>query len=215
MKKILGLSAALVALFCAAPLSAQAVTIVNGSFEQGSSVVPAGGFLTVNAGMSTIPGWTVTGNSVDWVGTYWQASDGTHSIDLNGNDTGGLTQTLTGLTPGKIYTVGFDIAGNPDNGPNIKTGMLEVGIFSSNYFFDIAGNSRSDMGWEHHFMTFAAAGSTANLSFSSTTPGAWGPTLDNVTISAVPEISTWAMMGIGFLGLGVAGRKRLRRAELA
>jgi hypothetical protein len=32
-----------------------------------------------------------------------------------------------------------------------------------------------------------------------------------LSVAAVPELSTWAMMGLGFAGLGVAGRGRARR----
>ncbi len=32
-----------------------------------------------------------------------------------------------------------------------------------------------------------------------------------LSVAAVPELSTWAMLGLGFAGLGVAGRSRARR----
>ena len=32
-----------------------------------------------------------------------------------------------------------------------------------------------------------------------------------LSVAAVPELSTWAMLGLGFAGLGVAGRRRMPR----
>ena len=52
-------------------------------------------------GSNAIPGWTVTGVSVDYVvAPYWQASDGIASLDLNGTTLvdgsylGGVSQTF-------------------------------------------------------------------------------------------------------------------------
>ncbi len=99
--------------------TAHAVSVVNGSFELGTD--PGGSFLTVNAGESSITGWTVDSGSVDYIGGYWAASDGLRSIDMNGLTTGSISQTITGLTIGQQYRVSFDLAGNTDFGPTVKT----------------------------------------------------------------------------------------------
>lgn len=39
--------------------------------------------------------------------------------------------------------------------------------------------------------------------------------VDHLTITAVPEPSTWGMMLLGFAGLGVAGYRRARKADAA
>ena len=38
----------------------------------------------------------VTGNSVDLIGSYWEATpNGGHTIDLDGNGAGGISQSVT------------------------------------------------------------------------------------------------------------------------
>jgi hypothetical protein len=73
------------------------------------------------------------------------------------------------------------------------------------------------VGWKHFSFTFLATGSLETLSFESTTaaysgnptyPFALGPALDIVAVTAVPEPSTWAMMILGFLGVGFMAWRR-------
>jgi hypothetical protein len=47
------------------------------------------------------------------------------------------------------------------------------------------------------------------LSFTSADPsGPYGPVVGGVSISAVPEASTWAMMVLGFFGVGFMAYRR-------
>src|SRR5688572_18224503 len=101
--KILGLLAGAALLLGAQ--SAYAVTITNGGFESGTN---PGAFTTVAAGGTNITGWTVGGNGVDYIGTYWTASEGGRSIDLSALNAGSVSQVLNGLTIGQEYTVTFD-----------------------------------------------------------------------------------------------------------
>jgi hypothetical protein len=54
-------------------------------------------------------------------------------------------------------------------------------------------------------LTFSAEGTSDSL----------GGYVDNITLSAVPEPATWAVMLMGFGGLGVAMRSRRRQAQTA
>src|SRR5258708_31625129 len=54
----------------------------NGSFETGTFDAQA--FDTLSAGSTAITDWTVDSGTIDWIGTYWTASNGSRSIDLNG-----------------------------------------------------------------------------------------------------------------------------------
>ncbi len=74
--------------------AANAATIINGSFELGSPQPGAGSFSTLGTGSTAITGWSVFSGSIDWINGYWQAADGTHSVDLSGNGNGAIEQTF-------------------------------------------------------------------------------------------------------------------------
>ena len=194
--------------------SANAATIVNGSFETGTN---PGGFTTVGAGGTDITGWTVSGNSVDYIGSYWTAQDGARSIDLAGNGIGTISQILSTVA-GQAYQVSFWIARNPDNGINPRTGFVGWNGSNSQFTFNNSTSTAANMGWEQRSFIFGATGATTTLSFSSdaaTAAGFYGPALDNVSIAAVPEPATWMMLILGFGLVGGAMRRRKPVAALA
>ena len=57
--------------------------VANGSFEQAGGF--SGGFTTLGAGSTVMPGWKVTSGSVDLLNAYGQAADGGYSLDMSGN----------------------------------------------------------------------------------------------------------------------------------
>jgi choice-of-anchor C domain-containing protein len=189
--------------------TANAAVLQNGSFEVG---IDPGGFTTLNAGDNTsITGWTVGVGSVDYIGSYWQAAEGSRSLDLSGNGPGSIFQTF-GVTPGQVYNVTFDLAGNTDSGPTTKTLKTSAGATVLLSSFDTTGHSRGSMGWTPVSFEFQAVGSTETLTFLSTTDTPFGPALDNVSVTPVPEPSTWAMMLLGFTGVGFLAYRRKARA---
>ena len=201
---------ALAALATAA--SAQAAIVANGSFETGTA---PGVFTMLSAGSTNVADWTIGTGTVDYIGSYWQASDGVRSIDLNGASMGMISQTLT-LNPGSRYTLTFDLSGNPDGGLGRNPYDVEVGltgVASSAFSYALtAGNSRSNMLWAGKTLTFTAVNAATTLTFTSlqTSGCCFGPALDNVSVSAVPEASTWSMLiaGFGLVGLGARHRRR-------
>jgi len=194
------------------PATANAAGIVNGSFEAGTA---PGSFSTVGGGnSSTITGWTVTGNSVDYIGSYWAAQDLGRSVDLNGNGQGGIQQTFDTIA-GLFYNVDFWLAGNPDGAPITKTVRVSAtGADDGDFTFDSTGISRANMGWKKYTYSFLAAGPSTTLSFASQDPGFYGAALDNVSVAAVPEPGTWALMLAGF-GLAGFAMRRQRKPGLA
>jgi hypothetical protein len=129
-----------------------------------------------------------------------------------------IQQTITGLVAGARYAVTFDWAAAQQAGfdgltssgwdvslgaQTLATGNLPIG----NHGFS---------GWTTSTFDFFATGSTETLSFLSTgTGGAAEPPfslLDGVSLTPVPEPSTWAMMALGFIGLAYAGFRRRRVA---
>jgi choice-of-anchor C domain-containing protein len=164
--------------------------ISNGSFEQGTANI--GSFKTLQSGSTEITNFTVTCGSVDYIGTYFQASNGTRSVDLNGNEPGCISQTFATI-PGATYTVTFDLSGNPDTNsaanltsPSNKTLIVSAdGSQTQTFSYDTAtaGNTRDVMKYATQTYTFTATDSSTTLTFMSTTPGAFGPVLDNVSIT--------------------------------
>ena len=179
----------------------------NGSFEIGTD---PGSWTNVPSGGSAITDWTVGGSAgVDYIGTYWDAQEGSRSVDLSGTDAGFSSQTFATVT-GVQYLVEFWMAGNPDGGPTTKTVEVSAAGSSADFTFDITGKSKSDMGWTYKSWIFTATGTPTTVKFLSKTSGGWGPALDNVSVTAVPlPASAW--LGLGLLGIMGAIRKLRRR----
>ena len=93
-------------------------------------------------------GWTVSSGTVDYIGTYWQASNGARSVDLNGGNTGAISQTFP-TVPGLTYNVTFDMSGNPAGGPALKTMNVSAGGASTAYSYDViaSGTTLANMKW--------------------------------------------------------------------
>jgi choice-of-anchor C domain-containing protein len=199
---------------CGLATSAGAAAFTNGSFEQG---VDAGSFVTLNGGSTGVTGWVVGGDSIDYIGNYWQAEDGGRSIDLSGNANGSISQTFDTVA-GQNYAVTFFLAGNPDGGPAAKLEITSAdGGQQQQSLFTVTGSdSRANMGWTEFSYKFLATGSSTTLAFASATGTAFGPALDNVSVSAaVPEPTSWALMLVGFGGLGAVLRRQRRTAVAA
>jgi choice-of-anchor C domain-containing protein len=199
MKKIfsifLGLAFIVASFAVTAPNTFAAVVGTNGGFELGAN---PGIFTTLVAGDSTsISGWAVGSGSVDYIGSYWQASDGTRSIDMNGSEAGSISQTFPTVA-GATYAVNFHLSGNPDVGPSAK--VLRVSETSGtpasqDYTYDtsVKGNNLADMKWESDTYTFVASGTSTTLTFSSQNTGAAGPALDNISIQETLPVSTFTI----------------------
>lgn len=206
----------LASLFAFAATSASAATLVNGSFEAGGDIAP-GSFRTVASGNNTtIAGWTVGGAGVDYIGTYWQAADGNRSIDLSGANAGSISQSFATVI-GQAYKVAFSLSGNPDGGLGTKIATAAATGFAPASFTYTVGsaNSRVNMLWDRVFYTFRAAATTTNLSFTSGTSTAYGPAIDDVSITAVPEPAMWLTMIAGMGMVGVVARRRRRNVVVA
>jgi choice-of-anchor C domain-containing protein len=173
-------------------LPGSANLIVNGSFEE-SSVNP-GSYQDLPAGSTAIKGWTVT-QHIDYVNGLWLASDGKHSLDLEGSacNTGTTTGCLGGVkqtfatVPGQKYNVSFDLSGNPYNGPKIKTLKVSAAGQNQSFTFDLTGHSVRSMGWKTEYWTFTAMSAQTTLEFDSADNipnlSGWGPALDNVIVT--------------------------------
>lgn len=214
-RQFVAASAALIAVFAAGSASAQIVQ--NGSFES-PAVAPSPFEVSPP---QPIDGWIVTAGSVDLIDGYWQAHSGVQSIDLSGSEPGTLTQDVT-LQTGQLYLLTFWVSGNPDGPPDLKTFDFSVTnttpMTAANVNFLVASppQSRENMNWQPREWLFLANDGPHTLVFQSTTPGPFGPALDDVGVTLVPEPETYAMLlaGMGFIGF-IARRRRSFRGKLA
>jgi hypothetical protein len=126
---------------------------------------------------------------------------------------GAISQNISGLTAGNQYTVSFWWAGAQQygfSGPTFDNWTVSFGSQSQT----TATINLPDHGfspWQKQSFTFTADGTSDLLSFYA----AGGPPgvppfalLDGVSLTAVPEASTWFMMLAGFAGLGLFGYRR-------
>lgn len=190
---IMKLKLALAMMFVFGMGTVTSAQVTNGSFEDFNCGTSS--FFSFNAGTSAIPGWTVGGGGVDVICSYWTASDGSVSLDLNNLSSGSVSQDITTVA-GVNYAVTFDMSGNPDGrpagdplfSPSNKTIAVNVdGSTPTIFTFDTtaAGNTVADMMWLTNTFNFMALDTLSTLSFASLTAGAFGPALDNVRITVV------------------------------
>jgi hypothetical protein len=199
----------------------------NSFTTSNGSVGPASEYANPS-GSNTLPLW---GNSSDKSpdGNYFYGVDSTYHPSA-------LTQAIGGLIDGHTYTLSFDYAAAQQfdyDGNTIDDWVVTLGgqtIAMTN--IDLASHGFS--GWLTDTVTFTYEGTGGLLSFVNngkggcdsnflhcaiTDPGSSGgppfSLLDGVSLSAVPEPSTWAMMFIGFAGLGYAGLRNRRRAAIS
>jgi hypothetical protein len=193
-----------------------------------ASVGPASQFANPG-GSNTLPLW---GNSADASpeGNYFYGVDSTYHPSA-------LTQEISGLTVGHTYTLTFDYAAAQQfqyDGNTVDQWVVTLGGHTiATTTIDLPSHAFS--GWETDSVTFTYEGGGGLLSFVNngmggcnsdfencavTDPSASGgppfSLLDGVSLSSsVPEPSTWAMILVGFAGLGYAGLRNRRRSAIS
>lgn len=218
--KIVSFAGATLAFVAAGSVGARANLILDGGFDQATVTFPFYENYGPVAGDPNYGGvsfdshWVITGN-VDLVlppPSGWTPVSPPNSLDLNGNTNGNpqdaIAQTI-GTTVGQKYNLSFYYSNNSYGSPQPAEATVTINGSSFNIFH--GGATPTDMNWFLYTGTFTAISNSTTLMFSETDGSPCcngGIALDSVSISAVPEPSTWAMLVLGFAGVGFLAYRR-------
>jgi hypothetical protein len=178
------------------PVAANAAAIFTESFE--SPVVSGINYGNPASVFNAGAGLEANGGAFG----YAAAPDGNQVAHIQNGGT--VTLALTGLNATRSYTVSFLAAQRSNYGVlpvNVFFDGLQIGSFTptSTAFTSVAP------------FTFTATGGTGSLVFAGITgAGDLNTAIDVVSVSAVPEPATWAMMmlGFGMVGYGLRSRRK-------
>jgi len=203
-----------------------AATLVSEN-AQASELIVNGGFEASSSNFTTPPGWTNIGHE-DGVLQYATAApnitpyQGLNFYSLDGaGDNGvailgdGITQSVATVS-GANYQLNFGLSG--ENGPGGIT-TLAVTIGSQTMDFTITSDNSYYFNKPFALTTinYVATSADTAISFIETATNDGGNNdalIDGVSFqgpsvtSAVPEPSTWAMMILGFCGVGFMAYRR-------
>ena len=189
--------------FASAPSSAE--LIVNGGFEAPlvtNSGPPPGFGFDYRTG-SDILGWLITGpKEPQFNASYNPVGGGLQALQLESVDP--ILQTFT-TTPGQLYRLSFDLSAYTNNDALLDLAPLQVvvGGVTANFV-------GTDLSYLTHTVLFTASAATTTLSFENI--GAFGvnyPQIDNVSVAAVPEPGSLALVGLSLAAFAL----RLRRKK--
>lgn len=153
--------------------------IKNRSFESGAD---PGDAAVLAPGSKGLENWSVVDGDVTYVGKKWQPGEGARSVALPCG--GGISQTIE-TDPDQTYEVRFNMAGDPDATPSLKTVIVSFGAETRVFTFDTAGKSRTAMGWASRTHVFKASGKTSALAFRSPKDKCSSPAVDNVRVDPI------------------------------
>lgn len=184
--------------------------LVNGSFE----TYDGSGNSNIGAGLN---GWTIgNGGGIDIVFStgvepyYWQAVDGNVSLSLAWFGPERISQAVT-TSAGQSYHLTFSMAAEIYGGPSTRTmDALWNNVVVGSASFQYTGQGPENMGWVQFSYDVVGTGNDT-LSFLSTTPGPYGPALDNVSLVVVPEPTVASFAAVA-LAVCWRGKNRIRRA---
>jgi hypothetical protein len=142
-------------------------------------------------------------------GGNYLAADGAFQI-------GAVQQQISGLTIGQTYALSFWWAGaqqTAHDGPNTEQWQVSLGDLTQSTV--VADNANHGFtGWQFQTFDFVADQVNPVLSFLAVgTPVGEPPfsLLDGVSLEAVPEPATFALIGLGLMAIPIAGRLRRKR----
>ena len=184
-------------------LGAQA-QVVNGSFEANAQ------------GNGT---WAIYNNLVGWTGmtnielrnnAAGTAQDGVNFVELDTNINMSIKQTLTNLAQSE-YLLSFWYSARPQTSTATNGLSFSLGTFTGSVS-PVANNTSNNI-WQQYTAKVILSGNT-DLKFTAIgTSDSYGTSLDNISVTAVPEPESYALMlaGLGFMG-AIARRRNQSKA---
>jgi len=176
--------------------------VVNGSFEANSQ---ASGTWNI---YNNLTGWTGNTNIELRNNVAGAAQNGANYVELDTTRNMSMSQMVTGFGE---YTLSFWYSAREgvragSNGLDFSFGNL-TGSLLQNTAGAVSGNN-----WQHFVGNVTLNGATA-LTFSAMgVSDSYGASLDNVSVTAVPEVETYAMMLAGLGLIGTIARRRKAKA---
>lgn len=179
--------------------SSAGAALINGSFED--DVQAAGSW----AIYPNLTGWTGGPNGIELrnnvAGT---AYDGVNFVELDTTANSIATQNIvTGI--GQAYTLSFAYSPRTD----VAAGSNGIAVYWGGTLLNTyTGFTNANSAWTVYTVNVTGDGSDS-LEFRAVgTSDSYGGSLDAVMLTAVPEPSTWAMMILGFFGVGFVAYRR-------
>jgi Protein of unknown function (DUF642) len=206
--------------------SAEANLITNGSFENGAFVDNTSqNTMDLAPGSTAMTGWTVTSANLAWIGPTnpfgLSASDGSYFLDLSGyhdnKPYGGVAASTARATViGQQYDVSFALGSDRNYDTQSPSIQVDVSGNPANGTFTAGTIADAVDRWQTFNFLFVATSASTTIEFDGV--GADNQKyvgLDNVSVTAVPEVST-AISGLLLLlpfGVGMLRILRTRAVK--
>lgn len=169
-----------------ASTAAMGVNIIpNGSFETPLATTDNGSW----AGDRYMPNWDMGGWIVGGVGGVdlmrsFPAAHGDQCVNLNGGNWGVLRQFLP-TTVGQQYILSFALSWNPGGSEMMEQVWVNFGYQNWGQFIDYAKGPTPT--WTYYSFPVTAQANISEVCFESRVSGVYGPMLDDVSLTPVPE----------------------------
>ena len=195
--------------------------LIGAVFALGASSADAA---IINGGFEANPQaagtWAIYPNLVGWTGGQYgielrnnvagTAYEGVNFVELDTTANSIATQNIL-TTAGQWYALSF--AFSPRTDVPEASNNIEVywdGVLLNSY----TGFTNANSAWTVYTVNVLGDGSNSLEFRAAGTSDSYGGSLDAVMLAAVPEPSTWAMMILGFLGVGFLAYRRRDQAGL-